>query len=108
MEIKKKDLLHLLRVIGLNMKTGYEKYLGKDVFIRGVTNHYTGHVIEVNSMTLEIEKAAWIADDGKFSEAMADSSKFNEVEVYNKPVSVSLYAIEDITVLTGALPRETK
>ncbi len=78
-------------------KSGYEDYLGKNVLIRTVTHHYSGNVTEINNLALTLKDAAWIADDGRFHEALRDPEKFNEVEPYLNPVSVNLYAICDIT-----------
>jgi hypothetical protein len=51
------------------------------VFIRTVTHHYTGRLVEVWPTELVLTDCAWIADDGRFSEAMA-SGKLNEVEPF--------------------------
>ena len=99
---------HLKKLMNNKKLTGYEKYLNKNIFIRTVTHHYTGHVIEVTNMSMTLEKAAWIADDGRFSVSMKDSSKFNEVEPYAKPITINLYAILDCTEIQGKLPREIK
>jgi hypothetical protein len=107
MKIKKKDILNILQANQIN-KTGYEKYLGKNVFLRTVTHHYTGNVIEVTNMTMTLNDAAWIADDGRFNEAMKDSANFSEVEPYSNPITINLYSILDITELNGKLPREVK
>ena len=105
MEITLQDLQVLLS--GKVQESGYEMYLGKKVFIRSVTHHYTGLVTKVSAMTMLIEKAAWIASDGRFNEAMRDVSKFDEVEMYEKPVSIGLGAILDITEI-DKLPDVTK
>ena len=91
----------------LTQKTGYEKYLGKNVFIRSVTHHYTGHVTDVDSMTLTLSDAAWIPEDGRFHESMADSENFEEVEPYKTPPTINFYAILDICEI-DSLPRSVK
>lgn len=55
--------------------------VGKNYFIRTVTHHYTGKLISVAHMELVLEQAAWIADDGRFHEALKNE-KFAEVEPY--------------------------
>jgi hypothetical protein len=55
--------------------------VGKNYFIRTVTHHYTGHLESVGPQELVLSKAAWIADDGKFSKALANET-FSEVEMY--------------------------
>ena len=78
--------------------SGYEKYLGENIFVRTVTHHYTGHVTSVDSLSLTVDSAAWIADDGRFNEALKYGD-FCEVEPYPMPVTISLYAILDITTI---------
>jgi len=108
MELTIKDLKELFCNQNGSQKTGYEKCLGKDIFIRTVTHHYTGHVIEVTHMTMTLEKAAWISDDGRFYDSMKDSSNFEEVEPYVKPVIINLYSILDCTEIQGKLPEKQK
>ena len=55
--------------------------IGKNYFIRTVTHHYTGKLVSVGEKELVLTQAAWIADDGRFAQAVA-SGEFNEVEPY--------------------------
>lgn len=55
--------------------------IGSNYFIRTVTHHHTGKLVSVNEHEIVLENAAWIADDGRFTEALA-SCKFNEVEMF--------------------------
>jgi len=55
--------------------------VGKPYFIRTVTHHLTGRLIKVTKLELVLEDAAWIADDGRFHEAIK-SGNFSEVEPY--------------------------
>jgi hypothetical protein len=89
--------------------TGAEFWLGKKVFIRTVTFHYTGFVLAIGTMFLRLSTAAWIADDGRFSESMGDTLKFSEVEMYpaNRTPSIGLGAILDIVEI-DTLPEKTK
>ena len=79
------------------IETGYEKYLGKNVFIRTVTHHYTGNVTSVDSLSLTLKDAAWIADDGRLNESLKNPDNFEEVEPFFNPMSVNLYSVCDIT-----------
>ena len=54
--------------------------IGKNYFIRTVTHHHTGKLVDVTPTELVLENAAWIADDGRLTEALA-TGKFNEVEM---------------------------
>jgi hypothetical protein len=69
---------------------------GKKILIRTVTNFYTGEVTEETKKWLRLKTAAWIADTGRFSDALT-SSVFGEVEPYPRPVIVMKAAIVDIT-----------
>jgi len=55
--------------------------IGKNYLIRTVTMINTGRVVRVNSQEIVLEDAAWIADTGRFSDALK-SCKFNEVEPF--------------------------
>ena len=76
--------------------------LGKNVFIRSVTNYYTGHIKEETKKYFVLTTAAWIPDTGRFSDAL-NKSVFSEVEPYPRPVLVYKSAIVDITEI-GELP----
>jgi hypothetical protein len=79
---------------------------GKNIFIRTVTNFYTGRVVKETPKWLKLETAAWIADTGRFADALA-SSVFGEVEPYPRPVIVMKAAFVDVTEI-GELPTKQK
>ena len=58
---------------------------------------------------MSLKKASWIADTGRWNEALVDSSNFNEVEPYppEKTVKVFKGACLD-TVQIEELPLEVK
>ena len=53
--------------------------VGDKVFIRTLTYHYTGRVVEDNGKFLTLVDAAWIADSGRLNEAIANGT-LKEVE----------------------------
>jgi hypothetical protein len=53
--------------------------LGKSYFVRTVTHHLTGRLVQVTAQELVLVDAAWIADDGQFHAAVRDG-EFAEVE----------------------------
>ena len=53
--------------------------IGEKVFIRSVTHYHTGRVVREAGGFLFLEKAAWIADTGRFHDALV-TGKFSEVE----------------------------
>ena len=83
-------------------------YYGKSVFIRTVTHHYTGRVSElIGTQAVRLSDAAWIADDGLFSSALA-KGELNEVEPYIDDVIVFIGSMIDVTEWRHKLPRERK
>jgi hypothetical protein len=79
---------------------------GKNIFIRSITYFYTGLVAKETKKWLKLDHAAWIADTGRFANALKKSD-FEEVEPYEKPVIVMKAAIVDITEITD-LPTKQK
>lgn len=57
--------------------------LGAKYFIRTVTMHHTGKLVEVGDKELVLEDAAWIADSGQFTNAI-EKGDFSEVEMFPK------------------------
>lgn len=55
--------------------------IGKPYLIRTVTMIDTGRLVAVTDKELILEDAAWIADTGRFSEAVA-KAEFGEVEPF--------------------------
>jgi len=55
--------------------------VGENVFLRKITMIITGHVVAVYPTHLELDHAAWVADTGRYTRAVA-TGEFNEVEVY--------------------------
>lgn len=82
--------------------------IGANYFIRTVTHHHTGRLVQVTSQELVLEDAAWIADDGRLSDALKTGC-FNEVEPFpNGRVIVGRAAVIDAAEISTALPRSQK
>lgn len=81
---------------------------GAAYFIRTVTHHLTGRLISVSDQELLISDAAWIADDGRFSQAV-EKGQFNEVEPFpdGKHVIIGRGSVID-AVQIGSTPRSQK
>jgi hypothetical protein len=80
--------------------------VGKKLFIRTVTYHMTGKVTKRMGAFIQMEDAAWIADSGRFSDALA-TAKLNEVE----PVGtmwVNLSSVVDFFPWKHDLPKTQK
>ena len=76
--------------------------VGKNYFIRTVTHHLTGRLIAVTNHELWLEDAAWIADDGRFSQAI-ETGIFEEVEPFptGRKVAVGRASLIDATVIAN-------
>ena len=81
--------------------------IGKCYLIRTVTMALTGRLVKVTDMDFVLEDAAWIADTGRFSDALANA-QFSEVEPFpSGQVVVGRGALIDAAVI-GHAPRTQK
>lgn len=71
--------------------------VGEKYLIRTVTFTLTGQVKSKVGDFLVLEHADWIADTGRFSLALEDQEKFNEVEPFKNDAIVAKNAIVDAT-----------
>ena len=115
-EMKMKEVFELQRQMaelfgsrGASPAKTHSFEVGKQYFIRTVTHHYTGKLISVTDTDLVLVDAAWIADDGRFSEAISQG-KHNEVEPYpdGLPVIIGRGVLVDACEYKAALPRSQK
>lgn len=81
--------------------------VGKAYLIRTVTLYYTGRIERITDSDLFLADAAWIADTGRFSEALKNGT-LNEVEPFRCGVIVPRGGIIDATRWEHALPRDVK
>lgn len=82
--------------------------VGKNYFIRTVTHHFTGRLVAVHQQELVIEDASWIADDGRFSDALS-TGEFSEVEPFQPGrVIIGRGSLIDATQISFAPPRSQK
>ncbi len=81
--------------------------IGANYLIRTVTMFNTGRLVAVTDQELVLEDAAWIADTGRFANAVK-TAKFSEVEPFpDGKVIVGRGAVIDAVKIT-MLPREQK
>jgi len=72
----------------LKVRAGKDNFVvGKIYFIQTVTLYYTGLLIGVNKDEFLLCDAAWIADTGRFADALKSLS-FSEVEPFPDGVEV--------------------
>lgn len=83
--------------------------IGENYFIRTVTHHLTGKLVEVHPTELVLESAAWIADDGRLADSLKSGS-FNEVEPFptDAKVIVGRGSLIDAVKITFKLPVSQK
>jgi hypothetical protein len=82
--------------------------IGSAYLIRTVTMIQTGRLIAVTEHELVLEDAAWIADTGRFADALKGGT-FSEVEPFpDGEVIVGRGSIIDACALPFALPRSQK
>ena len=86
---------------------GVADLIGKAVFVRCVTHYYTGRLVAETSSELVLDDAAWIADTGRFSQALGTGT-LNEVEPYPGRCYVSRGAVVDVSEWRHPLPRDVK
>jgi hypothetical protein len=84
-----------------------DAYIGKNVFIRTVTHHYTGRLAAADEKYLVLEDAAWIADDGRFADALSEGS-LSEVEPFPGTCLIAVGALLDVSEWLHDLPRQQK
>lgn len=57
----------------------YEDFVGQSIFVRTVTYHLVGRVTKIVGKLIFLEDASWVADSGRFMNAIKDGT-FDEVE----------------------------
>jgi hypothetical protein len=74
--------------------------IGQNYFIRTITHHYTGTLVEITDKELVLENAAWIPEDGRFSNALKNE-EFSEVEPFpDVPIIIGRGTVLDATPIT--------
>jgi hypothetical protein len=83
--------------------------IGRNIFIRTVTMALTGKLAAVGDKELVLTNAAWIADTGRYAQAVA-TGVFSEVEPYpaTAKVIVGRGAVVDAVHVDWALPAAQK
>lgn len=79
---------------------------GKSFFIRTVTYHLVGKVVKQDKNFLLLKDASWVADSGRFMNAIKNG-KLDEVEPVGDAI-VNMNAITDAFPWNHALPTEQK
>lgn len=104
-----KEIKHIQSLLKGPAEASHPYSVGSNYFIRTVTHHLTGKLVKVTSKELVLEQAAWIADDGRFHDALK-TGNLNEVEPFpgDLQVIVGRGALIDAVIWNHALPRDQK
>ena len=82
--------------------------VGQAYLIRTVTMIQTGRLVAVYDKELVLDDAAWVADTGRFYDALSKGT-LNEIEPFpDGPVIVGRGAICDAAIWSHPLPRKQK
>ena len=81
--------------------------IGKSYFMRTVTMSLVGELKEINSDEILLKNCSWIADTGRFHDALRDGN-FDEIEPFVNDVLVNRRSLIDCTRWMFDLPSEQK
>lgn len=98
----------LTKFAGSSSLAEHPYQVGKNYFIRCVTFYYTGRLVRVTAQELVLEDAAWIADTGRFADALK-TGDFSEVEPYpSNELILGRGAVVDAWIAEWPLPTKQK
>lgn len=83
-----------------------EDMVGKSFYFRTVTYHLVGNVKKVMGNFLELKEASWVADSGRFMNAIRDGV-LSEVEPVGTAF-VNLQSVTDFFNWKHSLPKDQK
>ena len=90
------------------MDSAYTIMVNKTVFVRSFPFHYIGVLEAIYPRELVLSKVSWIADSGRWADAL-QNGELDEVEPYpDGPVIVPRGNICDVSLWLHQLPREQK
>ena len=85
----------------------FSDLIGKSFFFRTVTYHLIGKVKNIlNGTFLQLENASWVADSGRFTQAIKDGT-LSEVEPVGEAY-INMETVSDFFPWKHALPTEQK
>ena len=77
-------------------------------FIRTVTFHWLGVVIDADEEWVRLRDASWVADSGRYADALKDPKVLRELEPAPSIVLVSRAAIVDAVPVNYEPPRDQR
>ena len=108
-EISDEMLEKIKEESGKNIISDFESYkdfIGKKWYIRTVTYHSVGKIIKIVGNLFMLEGASWVADSGRFMQAI-EKGTLDEVEPVGK-MFLSINSIIDIFPWNHELPKTQK
>ena len=81
--------------------------LGDKVFIRTLTYHYIGEVIEETPEYIKLSKTVWVADSGQFTKAI-QKGELSEIEIIGVDTHVMKSNIVDCIEWNHEIPTNRK
>ena len=101
------EIKQIQTLIGTTVDT-HPYQIGKNYLIRTVTMIQTGKLVAVTNQELVLEDVSWIADTGRFNEALKNGT-LNEVEPFPQgKVIVGRGSVIDACEWKHELPRTVK
>lgn len=81
--------------------------IGDKLFLRTVTYHLVGEVEQIEGDWVKLKDASWVADSGRFSQALENGNSIQEVE-YVGEAYVNLSTCTDAFPWRHKLPLKTR
>ena len=84
--------------------------LGNNYMVETVTKYFIGELVSITDCDLVLASAAWVADTGRYHEAVMNCKFPNnaEIEPYKDKVIVNRKSIVAVVPWDGALPRKAQ
>jgi hypothetical protein len=84
--------------------------LGNNYMVETVTKYFIGELVSITDCDLVLASAAWVADTGRYHEAVMNCKFPNnaEIEPYKDRVIVNRKSIVAVVPWDGALPRKAQ
>ena len=97
--LSSEDLERISKIIHIarDHEIGFPCLNGEKWLFRTVTHIITGEVIDQRGKFVVLKNAAWIADTGRYMNALMDPDKFEEVEPYPQTCVINTDSLIDST-----------
>lgn len=103
-----KELAKIATGMSGSISTEHPYQIGKNYFLRTVTMYYIGKLVRVLPQELVLEDAVWVADAGRFHQAMTDGT-LSEVEPFGTgEVVIGRGALVDASLWAHKVPKSQK